>query len=69
MAAMNMVSAGGFLRVSFHLGRCPQGVNYLCTLKENPHIWVPTIKIRPPDGMCCPLVGHTPADTIYLIVI
>jgi hypothetical protein len=25
MAAMNMVSAGGFSGVSFHLGRCPQG--------------------------------------------
>ncbi len=26
MAAMNMVSAGGFSGVSFHLRRCPQGV-------------------------------------------
>jgi hypothetical protein len=23
-----------------------------CTLQENPHFWVPTIKIRPPDGTC-----------------
>ncbi len=31
MAAMNMVSAGGFLGVSFHLRRCPQGVaSVLC---------------------------------------
>jgi hypothetical protein len=26
MAAMKMVSAGGFSGVSFHLRRCPQGV-------------------------------------------
>jgi hypothetical protein len=31
MAAMNMVSAGGFSGVSFHLRRCPQGVtSVLC---------------------------------------
>jgi hypothetical protein len=31
MAAMNTVAAGRFLRVSFHLRRCPQGVAYaLC---------------------------------------
>ncbi len=31
MAAMNMVSAGGFSGVSFHLGRCPQGLaSVLC---------------------------------------
>jgi Asp-tRNA(Asn)/Glu-tRNA(Gln) amidotransferase A subunit family amidase len=31
MAAMNMMSAGGFSRVSFHLRRCPQGVtSVLC---------------------------------------
>jgi hypothetical protein len=23
----------------------------LCTLQENPHFWVPTIKVRPPDGI------------------
>ncbi len=22
----------------------------LCTFQENPHFWVPTIKVRPPDG-------------------
>ncbi len=31
MAAMNMVSAGGFSGVSFQLRRCPQGVvSVLC---------------------------------------
>jgi hypothetical protein len=31
MAAMNMVSAGGFSGVSFHLRTCPQGVaSVLC---------------------------------------
>jgi hypothetical protein len=31
MAAMNMVSAGGFSGVSFHLNKCPQGVaSVLC---------------------------------------
>jgi hypothetical protein len=31
MAAMNMVFAGGFSEVSFHLRRCPQGVtSVLC---------------------------------------
>jgi hypothetical protein len=35
MAAMNMVSAGGFSGISFHLRRCPQGV--ACVLcKKNP---------------------------------
>ncbi len=23
----------------------------LCTLQENPHFWVPKIKVRPPDGI------------------
>ncbi len=44
---------------------CPQGVfrgklsfkkmsagGRLCTSQENPHFWVPTIKVRPPNGMC-----------------
>jgi hypothetical protein len=26
----------------------------LCTLPENPHFWVPTIKVRPPDGSKAP---------------
>ncbi len=51
MAAMNMVSTGGFSGVSFHLRRCPQGVAYVvCTLHENPHFWVLAIKVRLPDG-------------------
>jgi hypothetical protein len=23
----------------------------ICTVQENPHFWVPTIKVRPPDGI------------------
>jgi hypothetical protein len=26
-------------------------VGRLCTLQENPHFWVPRIKVRPPDGI------------------
>ncbi len=38
MAAMNMVSAGGFSGVSFHLRRCPLGVaSVLC--KKTPIFW------------------------------
>jgi hypothetical protein len=33
----------------FFLRRRLEGV-CLCTLQENPHFWVPTIKVRPPDG-------------------
>jgi hypothetical protein len=44
------VSAEGLSGVSFHVRRCPQG-GRLCTLQENPHFLVPTIKVRPPDGM------------------
>jgi hypothetical protein len=49
MAAMNMMSAGGFSGFSFHLRRSPQGVaSVVC---NKPFIsWVPTIKLRPPDG-------------------
>ncbi len=37
MEAMNMVSAGGFLGVSFYLRRCPQGVaSVLC--KKTPFL-------------------------------
>jgi hypothetical protein len=50
MAAMNMVSAGGFSGVSFHLRTSPQG-GRLCTLQENPHFWVQAIKVRPSDGI------------------
>ncbi len=50
MAAMNMVSAGGFSGVSFHFRRCPQGVaSVLC--KKTPIFWVPTIKVRQLDGI------------------
>ncbi len=51
MAATNMVSAGGFSGVSFHLRRCPQGVASVLW-KKVPifHFWVPTTKVRPPDG-------------------
>ncbi len=52
----------GFSWVRFHSRRWPQGVtsvsfkkmtagSHLCTLQENPHFWVPTIKVRPPDGI------------------
>jgi hypothetical protein len=48
MAAMHMVSSGVFGgKLSFKkmsVGGC------LCTLQENPHSWVPTIKVTPPDG-------------------
>ncbi len=53
MAAMNMVSTGGggggfrgkllFKKMS--------GGGRLCTLQENPHFWVPTIKVKQPDGI------------------
>ncbi len=33
MAAMNMVSAGGFSGASFHFRRCPQGVASVLCLK------------------------------------
>jgi hypothetical protein len=49
MAAMNMVSAGGFLAVSFHLKRCPQGVAFLLC-KKTP-ILGPTIEVRQPEGI------------------
>jgi hypothetical protein len=55
MAAMNMVSAGGFSGGKLSFKNMPVG-GRLCTLQENPHFWVPTIKDRPPDGMlrCAP---------------
>ncbi len=52
MVAMDMVSAGGFPGVSFHLRKCPQWVASVLR-KKNPHFWVPTIKVRPPDGNSC----------------
>jgi hypothetical protein len=50
MAAMSMVSAGGFSRVSFRSFKKMSAGGRLCTLQENPHFWVQTIKVRPPDG-------------------
>jgi hypothetical protein len=45
---MNMVSAGGFGgKLSF---KKVSAGGRLCTLQENPHFWVQTIKVRPPDG-------------------
>jgi hypothetical protein len=49
MAAMNMVSAGGFLGAELLFKKMSAG-GRLCTWQENPHFWVPTIKVRPPDG-------------------
>ncbi len=49
MAAMNMVSAGGFLGGKLSFKKMSAG-GHLCTLQENPYFWVPTIKVRPPDG-------------------
>ncbi len=56
---------------------CPQGVfggklsfknmsarGRLCTLQENPHLRVPTIKVRPPDGRCWRLL---PATSVVLL--
>ncbi len=50
MTAMNMVSAGGFLGGKFSFKKMSAG-GRLCTLQENPHFWVLTIKVRPPDGI------------------
>ncbi len=50
MAAMNMVSAGAFSGGKLSFKKMSAG-GCLCTLQENPHFWVPTIKVRPPDGM------------------
>jgi hypothetical protein len=47
MAVMNMVSAGGF-GGKLSLKKMSAG-SRLCTSQENPHFWVPTIKVRPPD--------------------
>ncbi len=48
MAAMNMVSAGGSGgKLSF---KNLSAGGRLCTVQEDPHFWVPTIKVRRPDG-------------------
>ncbi len=50
MAAMNMVSAGVFGgMLSFKMSAGAWESPLLC--KKNPHFWVPTIKVRPPDGI------------------
>ncbi len=49
MAAMNMVSAGGFSGGKLSFKKISAGGRH-CTSQENPHFWVPTIKVRPPDG-------------------
>jgi hypothetical protein len=47
MAAMNMVSAGGFPGVSLHLRRCPQGVaSVLCRAVRSNGIRFDSISIR-----------------------
>jgi hypothetical protein len=48
MAAMNTVSTGGFWG-EFSFKKMSAG-GRLCTLQENPHFWVPTIKVKPPGG-------------------
>jgi hypothetical protein len=53
MAAMNMVSAGGFSgfagsKLSF---KKMSAGGRLCTLQENAHFWVTRVKVRPPEGM------------------
>jgi hypothetical protein len=49
MAAMNMVSAGGVFGGKLSFKKMSAG-GCLCTSQENPHFWVTTIKVRPPDG-------------------
>ncbi len=49
MAAMNMVFAEGFSGGTLSFKMMSAG-GHLCTLQENPHFWVLTIKVRPPDG-------------------
>jgi hypothetical protein len=49
MVAMNIVSAGGVFGVKLSVKNMSAG-GRLCTLQEDPYFWVPTIKVRPPDG-------------------
>jgi hypothetical protein len=49
MAAKNVVLQGGFGgKLSF---KQMSAGGRLCTLQENAHYWVLTIKVRPPDGI------------------
>ncbi len=41
----------------------------LCTLQENTHFWVPTIKVRPPDGNIGGLVGFINCQTESMLKI
>jgi hypothetical protein len=50
MAAMSIVSAVGFSGGKRSFKNMSAG-GKLCTLQENGHFWVPTIKVRPPDGI------------------
>jgi hypothetical protein len=50
MAAINMVSAGGVFGSKHSFKKMSTG-GRLCTLQENTHFWVPTIKVRPHDGI------------------
>jgi hypothetical protein len=36
----------------------------LCTLQETPHFWVPTIKVRPPDGTSLDLNNAAKHDVV-----
>jgi hypothetical protein len=49
MAAMNVVSAGGFSGGKLSFKKMSTGAR-LCTSQENPQFWAPAIKVRQPDG-------------------
>ncbi len=49
MEAMNMVSAREVLGGKLSVKKMSAG-GRLCTLQENRHFWIPTIKARQPDG-------------------
>ncbi len=46
MAVMNMVSTGGGGGFGGKLGIMPAGSRF-CTYQEDPHFWVPTLKLEP----------------------
>ncbi len=64
MAAMNMVSAGGFSGGKLSFKKISAG-GLLCLLQENPHFWVPTIKVRQPDGTVAPLFKYSLESTLH----
>jgi hypothetical protein len=41
----------------------------LCTLQENPRFWVPTIKVRPPDGIYIDFLPTFSDDLLIMSVI